>query len=64
MTLLMTRRARVWQIVAVLFTLANLGGVWIAAIRGELLHTAIHGVLLLLGVYLVWRLLPRRNASY
>jgi hypothetical protein len=60
----MTRRARIWQIVAVLFTLANLGGLWLAAVQGELLHTAIHGVLLLLGVYLVWRLLPRRDPGY
>ena len=56
----MTRRSKVWLVVAVLFTFVNLGGAVIAAVRGELLHTGMHVGLLLLGAYLVWRLAPRR----
>ena len=55
----MTRRATLWRVVASLFTLINLGGAGIAAVRGEGLHTALHVALLLLGAYVVWRLSPR-----
>jgi hypothetical protein len=58
----MTRRSKVWLVVAVLFTFANLGGAVIAAVRGELLHTGVHAGLLLLGAYLAWRLAPMRYA--
>ena len=51
----MIRRSMVWRIVAVLFTLVNLGGAVIAAVAGEGLHTALHVVLLLAGAYWVWR---------
>jgi hypothetical protein len=60
--LLMTRRSKVWLVVAVLFTLVNLAGAGIAAADGELLHTCIHVALLLLGAYFVWRLAPRDGA--
>ena len=60
----MTRRAKIWLAVAVLFTVINvLGGVF-AALQGELAHTGIHVALALLGEYVVWRLWPRRVASY
>ena len=55
----MSRRAKVWRIVAALFTLVNVGGVGFAAAAGEGPHTAIHVVLTVLGVYAVWRLTPR-----
>lgn len=58
----MTRRSKVWLVVAVLFIFANLGGGVIAALRGELLHTGLHAGLILLGAYLGWRLAPRRYA--
>lgn len=58
----MTRRSKVWLVVAVLFTFVNFGGVVFAAAGGELLHTGIHAGLLLLGAYLVWRLAPRHYA--
>ncbi len=58
----MTRRSKVWLVVAVLFTFLNFAGGVFAAARGELLHTGIHAGLLLLGAYLVWRLAPRRYA--
>ena len=56
----MTRqRARLWFVVASLFTLINLGGAGVAAVAGEVLHTAAHIGLSLLGAYFVWRLAPR-----
>ncbi len=58
----MTRLSKVWLALAVLFVLVNLGGVGIAAVRGELLHTGIHVLLLLPGAYVVWRLAPRHDA--
>ena len=60
----MTRRHKLWLAVAVIFTLVNLGGGVYAAVQGALLHTCIHAVLVLLGEYVVWRLLPRRVANY
>jgi hypothetical protein len=59
----MTRRAKVWLAVAVVFILVNLGGGVFAAAQGELLHAGIHAGLLLLGVSLVSRLAPRRYES-
>jgi hypothetical protein len=56
----MTRqRAKLWFVAASLFTLINLGGAGMAAVAGEVLHTAAHVGLALLGVYFVWRLAPR-----
>lgn len=58
----MTRRSKVWLVVAVLFSLVNLGGAGYAAARGELLHAGLHVALLLLGTYVVLRLAPRSDA--
>jgi hypothetical protein len=55
----MTRRSKIWLVLAALFTLLNLAGVPMAAAAGERLHTAAHVGLMLLGAYLVWRLAPR-----
>ena len=56
----MTRqRAKLWFVVASLFTLANVAGAGMAAVAGEVLHTAAHVGLVLLGAYFVWRLAPR-----
>ena len=55
----MSRRAKVWRIVAALFTLINVGGAAYAAVLGEGPHTAIHVVLAILGIYAAWRLTPR-----
>ncbi|HEY0970722.1 MAG TPA: hypothetical protein VGE02_07090 [Gemmatimonadales bacterium] len=60
----MTRRSRIWLVLAVLFVLVNAGGMVAAAVAGEVVHTGIHAVLTLLGVYLVWRLAPRRATGY
>lgn len=57
----MTRRARtIWWVMALLFTLVNLWGVWIAAAAEQLIHMAIHAGLVLPGAYFVWRLTPGR----
>lgn len=56
----MSRRSRIWLVVAALFTLINLVGTGMAAVSGEVLHTFVHAVLVLPGAFLVWRLLPRR----
>lgn len=60
----MTRRSRIWFVVAVLFSLVNMGGAVFAALKGEPVHTGIHAGLLLIGGYLVWRLAPKRVAEY
>jgi hypothetical protein len=57
-----TRRSKVWLVVAVLFVVVNLGGGVFAAAQGELLHAGTHAGLLLLGVYAVGRLARRRPA--
>ena len=60
----MTRSAKVWWVVAMLFTLVNLAGEVYAAMQWEVLHACIHAVLMLVGVYFVWRLAPGRAESY
>jgi hypothetical protein len=60
----MSRRSRIWLVLAVLFGLVNAGGTVIAAVRGEVLHTCVHAVLLALTAYLVLRLAPTRVANY
>lgn len=55
----MTRRSKVWLAAAVVFVAVNLGGVVYAAVRGELLHCAVHVALLVPGVWLVARLYRR-----
>lgn len=55
----MTRRSNLWQAIAVLFTLVNSAGAGYAVARAESLHAAVHVGLMLVGVYLMWRLAPR-----
>jgi hypothetical protein len=58
----MTRRSKVWLVVAVLFIFVNfVAGVMVAA-GGELFHAGLHAGLALLGAGLVWRLSPRLYA--
>jgi len=59
----MTRRSKVWPIVALVFTLINLVGAVYAAALGEGPHAGIHVGLTLLGAYFVWRLEPRAPQS-
>ena len=60
----MVRRQRLWLIASIVFTLVNLVGEVLAAMRWEWVHAAVHGLLLLVGMYGVWRFLPSRAASY
>jgi hypothetical protein len=55
-----TRRAKVWRVIAALFTVINVGGAGIAILSGEPLHAALH-VALLIATYVVWRLVSRRH---
>lgn len=59
----MTRRSKVWLVVAVLFLVVNLVGAGVAAADGEWLHAGIHAGLLLPGAYLVRWLARRRYAG-
>ncbi|HEY9514915.1 MAG TPA: hypothetical protein VIQ74_04470 [Gemmatimonadaceae bacterium] len=58
----MTRRSKIWLVVAVLFSFVNLAGAIFAAAQGEMLHAGVHAALVLPGAYLAWRLVPRRDA--
>ena len=60
--ILMPRRTRIWWVLAVLFTLINLGGLLVAARSGETPHAVVHVVLMVLGIYVARRLRPRRAA--
>ena len=51
----MTRRAKLWAVVAGLFTVINVAGAGYAIALGESLHAAAHAGALLVG-YVVWRL--------
>lgn len=55
----MTRRPRLWLVVASIFTFINLVGAPFALAAGEGPHAAVHVVLLVVGAYFVWRLVPR-----
>jgi len=56
------RRTSIWMVVAVLFTLANVGAVWFAAMAGEMLHAGGHVVLAFGGAFVAWHLAPKRAA--
>ena len=56
----MTRRARVWRAIAVLFTAVNVGGAGVAVLSDEPIHAAVH-VALIPATYLAWRLAARRR---
>jgi hypothetical protein len=56
----MTRRSKIWVIVAWLFTLFNLGWTGYAAANGEGLHALAHGALAAVGAFFAWRI-PRRS---
>jgi hypothetical protein len=60
----MTRRSRIWMVLAVLFLVVNAGGAAFAAAAGELRHGALHVALLLPGVLLLRWLAARRSSSY
>jgi hypothetical protein len=61
----MSRRSKIWLVVAVLFVVVNLVGAGMAIAAAELLHATVHTVLALAGAYAAGRLLAtRRVATY
>jgi hypothetical protein len=57
----MTRRTRIWRVVAALFTIVNLVGAGLAVGAGEWVHTGVHVVLAVLGGYAMSRLASRAS---
>lgn len=55
----MTRRKKIWLVVAALFTVVNLVSTGFAAAANETMHAAVHVALTLVGAYFTWRLAPR-----
>jgi Na+/melibiose symporter-like transporter len=55
----MTRRAKIWLAIAVLFSIINLGAAGYAAYLHEGPHAGIHVALAILGAFLGWLLLAR-----
>lgn len=53
----MTRRTRIWLVVASVFTVINVGGGVFAAMMREGPHAGIHVVLTAVGVYWMWRVM-------
>ena len=58
----MTRRAKIWAVIAGLFTVMNVGGAGYAIALGEFPHAAAHVGALLVG-YVVWRLLSPTSGA-
>ncbi len=52
-------RRRLWLVAALLFTLVNLGGMFIALRGGEGSHAGVHVGLTILGAYATWRFMRR-----
>ena len=60
----MSRRARIWLVVAVIFTLVNLAGAVLASLTGEVAHSLTHIGMLVATAVLVHRFMPRPAANY
>lgn len=56
----MTRRAKIWRVIAALFVVVNVGGAGVALLSGEPLHAAAH-IAVIVVAYPVWRLVTRRR---
>jgi len=59
----MKRRIPVGLVLAVLFTLVNIGGGVYAGMMGEVRHAGLHVALSLAGVYVTWILMARRRTE-
>jgi hypothetical protein len=56
----MTRRTKLWLYGSLLFALLNAAGAVYAAARGgEAAHAGTHVLLMVLGLYVAWRVAPR-----
>ena len=52
----MTRRTKLWLYGSLLFALVNAGGAVFAAALGEPSHAMVHGALLVVGLFVAWRI--------
>src|SRR5262245_30539137 len=59
----MTRRQKIWQGVAIVFTLINAGGAVFAARASESIHAGVHVALTLVGVLWMVRILERARLA-
>ena len=59
----MTRRSKIWLVVAALFTVINALGAVPAFLDGELLHAGVHVVLAFVGAYYVRRIWSREMSG-
>ena len=59
----MQRRFTAGLVLAVLFTLANVGGGVYAGVMGEVRHAGLHVVLAAAGLYLTWIVAARRRVG-
>ena len=57
----MTRRSTIWLVVALAFTLLNLGFAVAAAVTGEPIHAGVHVVLMLVGAWFTTRIWRREH---
>ena len=57
----MKRRFTIGLVLAVLFTLVNIGGGVYAGLMGEVRHAGLHAALALAGVYVTWLVIARRR---
>ena len=58
----MSRRARIWSVVAFVFTVVNVLGVGLALRDQELPHAGLHVALALLGSFVWWRIASASRA--
>jgi hypothetical protein len=56
----MSKRVRIWLLVAVLFAVGNLLGAGFAAVSREPLHATVHLALTLVGAFVAWQLARAR----
>lgn len=59
----MTRKMKIWLTVASLFTMVNVGGGVMAAMASEGMHTGLHVVLAVVGVWWMARIMARSKAT-
>jgi hypothetical protein len=58
------RRSRILWVLALCFLVINVGGIVLAAVQEQQLHTDVHVLFALIGGYFVWRLSPRRALNH
>ena len=59
----MTRRFKFWMVVAVLFLLANVAGLAMALLGGEMMHAGLHLALALVAAIVIGQVAARRVAT-